>query len=280
MLLSEAWKLYEGDKRLLGYSPHTITAYGLQVRLLIRDLGDVEITNVSHINLKEYLIRQDHLKPASIGHRIRFIRSFFRYLHEEGFVERNVAAKLKEPKQGKRLPKAMSDEEVELLRDSCNTVLEKSLTEFFYSTGCRIGEVWGLNRNDINWDVRSARVIGKGDKQREVYFTIKCRIWLQKYLDSRTDDHEALFVTVRNPIRRMSIARIREIVKAIAQHSEVETNVYPHRWRHSMATTMLNNGAPMEVIMSNLGHQRISTTMIYAQLSGERRRQEYNKYFR
>ena len=78
----------------------------------------------------------------------------------------------------------------------------------------------------------------------------------------------------------MSIARIREIVKAIAQYSEVKTNVYPHRWRHSMATTMLNNGAPMEVIMSNLGHARISTTMIYAQLSGERRRQEYNKYFR
>ena len=123
-------------------------------------------------------------------------------------------------------------------------------------------------------------VIGKGNKQREVYFTERCRIWLQKYLQSRTDEHEALLVTVRNPIRRMSIARIREVVKAIAQHSEVTANVYLHRWRHTMATTMLNNGAPIEVIQSNLGHARPTTTMIYAQLSGERRRQEYNKYFR
>ena len=280
MLLSKAWQLYEADKKLLGYSPHTLTAYQIQANLLIRELGDVEIGDVSYVNLKEYLIKQEHLKPASIGHRIKFIRSLFRYLHEEGFIDRNVAAKLREPKQGKRIPKFLNDEEIELLRDSCDSLLEKALTEFFFSTGCRIGEVFGLNRRDINWDDRSASVIGKGDKQREVYFTIKCKIWLDKYIKSRTDDHEALFVTIRKPIRRMSIARIREVVKAIAQHSEVTTNVYPHRWRHSMATTMLNNGAPMEVIMSNLGHARISTTMIYAQLSGERRRQEYNKYFR
>ena len=280
MLLSKAWKLYEADKRLLGYSPHTLNAYKLQANLLIRHIGDIEIENVTHLALKEYLIKQEHLKPASIAHRIKFIRSLFRHLHEEGFIDRNVAAKLREPKQGKRIPKFLNDEEIELLRDSCDSLLEKSLTEFFFSTGCRIGEVYGLNRRDINWDARSASVIGKGDKQREVYFTIKCKIWLDKYLKSRTDDHEALFVTVRNPIRRMSIARIREVVKAIAQHSEVTTNVYPHRWRHSMATTMLNNGAPMEVIMSNLGHARVSTTMIYASLSGERRRQEYNKYFR
>jgi len=280
LLLSKAWKLYEADKRLLGYSPHTLNAYKLQANLLIRHIGDIEIENVTHLALKEYLIKQEHLKPASIAHRIKFIRSLFRHLHEEGFIDRNVAAKLREPKQGKRIPKFLNDEEIELLRDSCDSLLEKSLTEFFFSTGCRIGEVYGLNRRDINWDARSASVIGKGDKQREVYFTIKCKIWLDKYLKSRTDDHEALFVTVRNPIRRMSIARIREVVKAIAQHSEVTTNVYPHRWRHSMATTMLNNGAPMEVIMSNLGHARVSTTMIYASLSGERRRQEYNKYFR
>ena len=141
MVLTEAWKFYESDKRLLGYSHHTLTAYQIQVNLLIRYLGDVEIADITYVNLKEYLIKQEHLKPASIGHRIRFIRSLFRYMHEEGFTERNVSAKLKEPKQGIRIPKAFSDEEVELLRDSCNTVLEKALTEFFYATGCRIGEV-------------------------------------------------------------------------------------------------------------------------------------------
>jgi len=280
MLLSEAWKLYEGDKRLLGYSPHTLNAYQIQSNLLIRHIGDIEIEDVTHLSLKEYLIKQDHLKPASIGHRIKFIRAFFRYLHEEGFIERNVSSKLKEPKQGARIPKALNTEEVELLRDACSSSLEKALMEFFYASGCRIGEVHGLNIKDVNWQTRSATVIGKGNKQREVYFTERCRIWLQRYLQSRKDEHEALFVTVRNPIRRMSIARIREIVKDIAKHSEVEVNVYPHRWRHTTATTMLENGAPLHVIMSSMGHARPSTTLIYAQLSGERRRQEYNKYFR
>ena len=280
MLLSKAWQLYEADKKLLGYSVHTLTAYRIQINLLIRHMGDVEIEEVTHVDLKEYLIKQEHLKPASIGHRIRFIRSLFRYLHEEGLVERNVSAKLKEPKQGARIPKAFNVEEVELLRDACQTALEKALTEFFYSSGCRIGEVHGLSIKDINWEDRSARVIGKSDKQRDVYFTPKCKIWLQKYLQSRKDDHEALFVTVRNPIRRMSIARIREIIKGIASNSEVEANVYPHRWRHTTATTMLENGAPIHVIQSNMGHARPDTTMIYCHLSGERRRQEYNKYFR
>ena len=280
MVLTEAWKIYEADKRLLGYSPHTLDAYKLQSSLLIRELGDIEVGEVTHVALKQYLVKQEHLKPASIGHRIKFIRAFFRYLHEEGFLERNVSSKLKEPKQGARVPKALNTEQVELLRDACSSALEKALTEFFYATGCRIGEVYGLNIKDINWQTRSAMVIGKGNKEREVYFTERCRIWLQKYLQSRKDDHEALFVTARKPIRRMSIARIREIVKEIAKHSEVEVNVYPHRWRHTMATTMLENGAPLNVVMSSMGHVRPSTTMLYASLSGERRRQDYNKYFR
>ena len=162
MILSEAWKLYEGDKRLLGYSPHTLNAYQIQSNLLIRHIGDIEIEDVTHVALKEYLIKQEHLKPASIGHRIKFIRAFFRYLHEEGFIERNVSSKLKEPKQGARIPKALNTEEVELLRDACSSSLEKALMEFFYASGCRIGEVHGLNIKDVNWQTgqqwSSARV--------------------------------------------------------------------------------------------------------------------------
>jgi len=280
LLLSRAYEFYEKDKKLLNYSTHTLNAYSLQVKLLIKYLGDVDITSITYIHLKEYLIQQEHLKPASLGHRIRFVRSFFRYLHEEDFIDKNISSKLKEPKEGTRIPKSLSIEEVELIRDSCKTLLEKSLVEFFYSTGCRIGEVFGCNVSDVNWQDRGVRVIGKGDKEREVFFTEKCRIWLKKYLDSRNDACEALFVTERNPIRRMSITRIREVVKDIAKNSEVESNVFPHRWRHTTATTMLENGASLDVIMKTLGHVRPSTTLIYAHSSRERRKQEYNKYMR
>lgn len=280
MIISEAFNYYKKDKKLLNYSIHTLNAYSLQVKLLIRYLGDIEVSEINYIQLKDYLIQQEHLKPASLGHRIRFIRSFFRYLHEEDFIDKNISSKLKEPRQGIRIPKSFSEEELELLRDGCSRIIEKSLIEFFFSTGCRIGEVYNININDIDWQNRSIKVIGKGDKQREVYFTTKCQIYLKKYLETRKDTCEALFVTVRNPIRRMSIARIREIIKDVAKNSEVDINVYPHRYRHSHAQAMLDRGASMDIVMNDLGHVRISTTMIYAQLSSERKRQEYNKYMR
>jgi len=280
MLISEAFRFYEKDKKLLNYSINTLKAYSLQVKLLIKHLGDIEISEITYVQLKEYLIQQEHLKPASLGHRIRFVRSFFRYLHEEDFIQKNVSSKLKEPKMGARIPKSFSEEELELLRDGCSTIIQRLLIEFFYATGCRISEVNNVNIVDINWQDRSIRVIGKGDKERTVYFTVKCQIYLKKYLETRNDTCEALFVTERKPIRRMSIARIREIIKDIAKNSEVNINVYPHRYRHTHAQMMVDRGASLDIVMNDLGHVRISTTMIYAQVSSERKRQEYNKYMR
>lgn len=291
MRLSELWAMYEADKRLMGYSPITLRGYGIQAKLLIKHLGDMNIDELTPFHLKQYLIDisdpekrqalgQRPLKASSIGHRIRFIRAFCRYLHDEGVTNKNLASKLQEPKMGQRIPKFLTPEEIELVRDACSDTREKAVIEFFFSTGLRIGEAYRLNRSDIQWETRSARVLGKGNKERYIFFSRKCSIWLKKYLDSRTDEHEALFVTERRPIRRLSISQLRANVKKVAGRSEVENNVYPHKWRHSFATTMLNNDCPMEVIMINLGHARISTTMLYAQHSPERLRQLHDKYFR
>ena len=154
---------------------------------------------------------------------------------------RNPAAKLKEPNQGHRIPRAMSEEDVELLREACRSPLEHALVEILYTTGCRIGEIAGLNRNCISWEDWSIVVRGKGDKDREVYFTIKCGIWLKQYLKSRKDTDIALFVTERAP-HRMSIPQIRYIIKRIARRADITTNVYPHKLSHSYATHLLNNG--------------------------------------
>lgn len=279
MLLSEAWTAYEADKRLLGYSPHTLKAYQLQANLLIRHFGDVELQKITFEDLKSYLAKEaSHLKPSSLGHRIRFIKSLFRWAQDEGHIIGNPAAKLKEPKQGKRIPKALSEEDIEMLREACKTPLEHALIEFLYTTGCRIGEVASLNRNTIDWETRSVIVRGKGDKEREVYFSIKCAIWLKKYLKERNDSDPALFVTERAP-HRMSIAEIRYIVKRVAKRAGIEANVYPHKLRHSYATHLLNNGAPLEIIQSLLGHEKLETTRLYAQLSGARRRELYQRYF-
>lgn len=185
--------------------------------MLIRYLGDIDVNEVTLASLKDYLVEKGgHLKPSSLGMRIRVLRAFFRWAAEEGHCQVNPARKLKEPKLGRLVPKALSEEDTVMLQEACRTPLEHALVEFFYSTGCRIGEVHRLNRGALDWENRSCIVLGKGTKEREVYFSIKAAIWLRKYLNTRKDTDMALFVTQRAP-HRMSIAEIRHIIKKVAR---------------------------------------------------------------
>jgi integrase/recombinase XerD len=277
--LSKAWETYEADKRIEGFSPQTLRAYRLQAKLLIKFIEDVEIDTLTTAQIKEYLAKSsERLKPSSLAHRIRFIKSLFRWSHEEGHIQKNPAAKIKEPKVGKRIPKFLTEREIEHLREACLTSLEKALFEFMFSTGCRIGEIVSLDKNSVNWSNRSVIVRGKGDKEREVYFNIRSDIWLKRYLDDRMDKDQAIFVTERIP-HRMSIAQMRNIIKRISQRAGINKEIHPHQLRHSYATNLLNNGAPLEVIQSLLGHEKSETTRIYAQLSGRLREDLYRKYF-
>ena len=280
MLLSEVWEKYQLDKKIEGYSPLTLKTYCFQFNLLLRFFGDIDMSQFSTEKLKGYLIQAgDHLKPSSLGHRVRCIKSLFKWSHDEGFIHKKPAAKLKEPKLGKRIPKFLSELEIEYLREACQTPMENALFEFMFSTGCRIGEVVKLNRNDINFHANSVIVHGKGDKEREVYFNTRCSIWLKRYLDERDDEDSCLFITERRPNRRMNIDNLRYIIKRISNRAEIKKSIHPHQLRHSYATHMINNGAPLEVIQSLLGHEKSETTKIYAQLSGKLRHDFYSKYF-
>ncbi|TNJ63763.1 integrase [Paenibacillus hemerocallicola] len=280
MRLMDLWMLYEADKRILGFSPHTLKAYSLQLNVLVREIGNLEIEEVSLILLKSYLAKQsERLKPSSLGHRIRFVRSLFRFAFEEGHVTKNPTLKLREPKMEKRIPKFLIEEDIIHLKITCDSPREHALLEFLYCTGCRVGEVHRLNVEDINWENCSAIVNGKGSKQREVYFTTECKVWLKRYLEEREDSCKALFVTETHPVRRMTIPTISFSIKKLATRGKVAVNVHPHRFRHTYACHLLDNGAPLDFIQGMLGHEKASTTQIYAQLRGERRRELYRRYF-
>lgn len=279
MLLTKAWEAYKAEKRIEGFSPHTLNAYRLQANLLVRHFQDIHVQSITTQGIKDYLASSSEgLKPSSLAHRVRFIRSLFRWLHEEGHIPVNPVAKIKEPKVGKRIPKFLTEREIEHLREACHTPMEKALFEFMFSTGCRIGEIVSLDRNCINWSDRSAIVRGKGDKEREVYFNIRCDIWLKRYVQERVDHDPAIFVTERVP-HRMSIAQMRYVIKRISKRAGIDKTIHPHQLRHSYATHLLNNGAPLDVIQSLLGHEKSETTRIYAQLSGKLRQEFYRKYF-
>lgn len=231
MLLSEAWKKYQQDKKIEGYSILSLKTYYFQYNLLLR-FCDIDMNGFSTEKLKEYLIQSgNHLKPSSLGHRIRCVKSLFRWSHEEGYILKNPAAKLKEPKLGKRIPKFLSELEIEHLREAYQTTMENALFEFMYSTGCRIGEVVKLDRDDIDFRTNSVIVQGKGDKEREVYFNTRCSIWLKRYLDEREDEDPCLFITDRKTKRRMSIDNLRYIIKRVSNRAGIKKSIHPHQLR-------------------------------------------------
>lgn len=278
MRLSEASDAYLSFCRQMGYSIHTIKGYRLQLSVLIRDIGDLDIDEITLQKLREHLSYHSNLKASSVAHKVKAIRSLFRWLIEEEFLQRSPALKLRSPKEPKLLPKSLTVEEIESLRDACKTPLEHALIEFFFATGARLSEVCGINRADIDWSRQSVIVYGKGSREREVYFGAKAAIWVRRYLSGRKDNDDALFVTENKP-HRTTPATIQRRFKQVAARCGLEAKVSPHRLRHSLATTLINQGAPIAAVQSLLGHAKPDTTMRYIHLSGATRQQVYQRYF-
>lgn len=280
MKLSKVWEIYEQDKTIEGYSKNTLKAYKLQFRLLNDFLGDVNAEEINTFDLKSYVQkRSSELKPSSLQHNVKFIRALFRYMHEEGITESNVSSKIKFPKGGQRVPKFIGEETLELLRLNASNELDAALIEFMYSSGCRIGEVYNLDKKDFDFHRRTVTVLGKGDKEREVYFSKRAEILIKRYWESRKDEL-GCFISKRNkPYDRMGVHQMRLRMKNVAKKAGVSENVYPHKLRHTYATHLVNRGAPIEVIQQFLGHSKLDTTMVYAHLSGEHRKKVYDQFF-
>lgn len=279
---------YLKARRLDGYSNQTLYSYKLHLQRLMVDTGDttaVEEVRLEH--LRAHLSNLTHLQTSSLANKVRALKAFFRWLHEEEMLERNPALKLKEPRLPMRIPKALSIEEVELLRDACDGLLEHALIEFFFATGCRVGEIYRLDRTALDWVRRSAIVMGKGSKEREVYFGAKAALWLKRYLDKRNDVAPALFVTERRrrqsngalQHQRLSTSQTQRIFKRVAARCGLEKRVTPHVLRHTLATLLLNQGAPIAAVQSILGHASPNTTQLYVHLSGESRQMLYRRHF-
>ena len=161
--------------------------------------------------------------------------------------------------------------------NSCNTLREKAILDFAYSTGCRVGEIVKANKSDINWSERSLYIIGKGDKQRKVYFSARAKISMLKYLESRKDNNSALFVSSKKPYGRLGEATIQREVKRVGERTPNKTHVFPHRIRHTFASNAINSGVSLTALQNLLGHEDANTTIIYAKTSDRFVEQEYLK---
>jgi integrase/recombinase XerD len=275
--LEDKIQLFISAKKLEGLSSITLDNYLMELSMFA-DIVKKKAEDIATADVRMYLSQDGTLKMSTIRKKLSILKSFFSWLVSEEYIKRDPTTKLKAPKDEYRLPKSLSIEELEMLRESCDTVRQRAFLEVLYATGCRLSEVHGLDKADINLQNMSTLVIGKGDKQREVYFSIRAMYHLDKYLKGRNDNCEALMITERKPYRRLSKRGIQREIGIIAQRAGLQDKVSPHVLRHTFATLTLNNGAELVAIQELLGHSSPDTTLRYAKITHERKREQHKKY--
>jgi integrase/recombinase XerD len=275
--LEDKIKLFISAKKLEGLSSITLDNYLMELSMFA-DIVKKKVEDIATADVRMYLSQDGTLKMSTIRKKLSVLKSFFSWLASEEYIKRDPTTKLKAPKEEYRLPKSLSIEELEMLRESCDTVRQRAFLEILYATGCRLSEVHGLDKANINLQNMSTLVIGKGDKQREVYFSIRAMYHLGKYIKGRNDNCEALMVTERKPYRRLSKRGIQREIDIIAQKAGLQDKVSPHVLRHTFATLTLNNGADLVVIQELLGHSSPDTTLRYAKITHERKREQHKKF--
>ncbi|MDH6373520.1 integrase/recombinase XerD [Paenibacillus sp. PastF-3] len=273
----EKIKMFLSSKRLEGLSPLTLDGYALDLHIFFKHVRK-RTDAVTAADIRAYLGQFDKLKMSTIGKKLSVLKSFFGWLTSEEILPRDPSAKLKTPKLEKRMPKALTIPELEMLREACKTVRQRAFIEVMYATGCRLSEVYGMDRDAINHQSMSCRVIGKGNKEREVYFSFKAMYHLMKYLKIRTDDCEALMVTERKPHRRLTKRGIQREISVIARSAGLQDKVSPHVLRHTFATLTLNNGAELVAVQELMGHSDPQTTLRYARITEDRKREQHKRY--
>jgi site-specific recombinase XerD len=196
----------------------------------------------------------------------RIFSSFFGWLEDEDYIFKSPVRRIHRIKTDKTIKDTFTDENLEILRDTCKKIRDIAMIDLLSSTGMRVGELVQLNRDDINFHERECVVFGKGNTERMVYFDARTKIHLQNYLSTRTDNDPALFVSLAKPWKRLMIGGVEARLHKIGQQGVIQ-DVYPHKFRRTLATRAIDRGMPIEQVQKLLGHVKIDTTMHYAMVN-------------
>lgn len=273
-------KVYISSKKLEGLSSLTLEDYYRELIMFEYKMQKPTV-QIKTTDIREYLASNPSNMASTTGKKLSVIKSFFAWLVDEEIILRNPAARIKQMKQPKRLPIALTSVELEMLRESCETLRERAMMEVMYSTGCRLSEIGNMKRADINWNDGSLSVVGKGNKERIVYLNPKANYHLKKYVNEceYADNHcEHLFSTERRPYRQIQNKSIQDVIERIAKRTDITKNVTPHTFRRTMATLAMNSGIELGDLQQLLGHENPSTTLRYAIVSEERKHNAHKRF--
>ena len=266
-------------KRIEGCSEKTLKYYRTTIEAMAEAI-DKGVRHMQTDDLRAYLTEYQEKHGSSrvtIDNIRRILSSFFSWLEDEDHILKSPVRRIHKVKTATNIKETYTDEELEKMRDNCTELRDLAIVDMLASTGMRIGEMVLLNKDDINFNERECVVFGKGDKERVVYFDARTKIHLQNYIDGRTDDDPALFVTLRAPHERIKIGGIESRLREIGKALEIE-KVHPHKFRRTLATLAIDKGMPIEQLQQLLGHKRIDTTLQYAMVKQSNVKQAHRKY--
>ena len=253
----------------LNFSPQTIIKYRDSLKCFVRDVGDKPVEQfdvMDFVRLKKAMMERG-LSESRIASVVYATRSFMSYC--KNFLKLSVVnpKSIRPPKIYRREVIYLKKEEVETFVNVIDTtkwngLRFKALVEVLLGTGMRIGEVLSLNRKDIDWDKLEAKIVGKGNKERTIFFNERSLEWLRKYLENRNDLHEAVFVT-KKPTGRMHRDDIWRFFDYYRKKAHINKKLTPHILRHTVATNLIFNGCPIVHVKEILGHERLDTTCKY-----------------
>lgn len=275
----EFLKMFLDAKKIEGCSDRTINYYRVTIEHLLCNI-DTAVRKVTTEEIREYLAdyqKRNNCTNVTIDNVRRNISSFFSWLEEEDYILKSPMKRIHKIKTKVVVKNVISDEGIEKLRDNCRELRDLAIIDLLYTTGIRVGELVNLNIDDIDLDGRECVVYGKGDKERRVYFDAKAKVHLKSYIESRSDDNEALFVTLDSPHERLKISGVEIRLRQLGRRLNID-RVHPHKFRRTMATRAIDKGMPIEQVQKILGHSQIDTTMQYAMVNQINVKTSHQKY--
>ena len=272
-------QMFLDAKKIEGCSVRTLQYYQITVERLFQMI-ETPVRKITTEEIRSYLSEYQKINGCSkvtIDNIRRNISSFFSWLEEEDYILKSPMRRIHKIKTKQQVKEIISDEAIEKLRDQCNNARDLAMIDLLYSTGIRVGELVNLNIKDVDFEARECVVFGKGDKERRVYFDAKAKLHLQNYLDSRSDDNPALFVTLDVPHDRLKISGVEIRLRELGRKLNL-TKIHPHKFRRTMATRAIDKGMPIEQVQKILGHSQIDTTMQYAIVNQNNVKTSHQKY--
>lgn len=276
---TELLQSFLSAKKIEGCSEKTLHYYQTSIEHLFikiqKSINNIE-TNDIRCYLAEYQDKRS-LSKVTVDNLRRIFSSFFSWLEDEDYIPKSPVRRIHKVRTDTLVKEVISDENMEILRDSCTEIRDLAMIDLLASTGIRVGELVKMNKEDIDFQERQCVVFGKGNKEREVYFNARTKIHLQQYLSSRTDSNPALFVSLSKPYSRLSIGGVEVRLRTLGKRVHLQ-KVHPHKFRRTLATMAIDKGMPIEQVQKLLGHVKIDTTLHYAMVNQVNVKMAHRRY--